>query len=114
MDAALDRCSSWNTLSFNTDDRQFSLAMLVDNLLSTGSSPEAAVAILEDCGKHLAQHWGLRFGEDIQLQSMIPCSANQHLGALAISLMMTPASDRASSIAGLPCGDVFSDIILLV
>ena len=49
---------------FSTDDQQFSLATFVDNLHSIGRSPEAAVAILEDCGKHLAQHWGLRFGED--------------------------------------------------
>ena len=64
LDAAQQRCWNWNILGFSSAGRELSLAIVVDNLLSTGSSLEAAVAILQDCKKHVSQHWGLHFGED--------------------------------------------------
>ena len=76
LDAALHRCDFWNTLSFNTHDRQFSLATFVDNLLSSGKSPEAAVAILEDCGQHLSKYWQLKFGEDSK--EFLVCRGYRH------------------------------------
>ena len=51
-------------MAFRANDRTFSLASFVDNLLSTGRSPEAAIAILQDCEDYVSQHWGLKFGDE--------------------------------------------------
>ena len=40
------------------------MATFVDNLLSTGASPENATSILDDCEVYLKNHWKLHFGPE--------------------------------------------------
>ena len=64
LDAARARLNKWRTLCFKTQGHPYAVATFVDNLLSTGSSPESATAILDDCEAYLSKYWFLSFGAD--------------------------------------------------
>ena len=54
----------WEPLSFKTDCCALSVATYIDNLFSTGTCAEDAVAILEDFEFHLLHSWSLSIGSD--------------------------------------------------
>ena len=64
LDAAESRLEEWKKHCFRVDNHCLALATFVDNLLTTGSSPEAATYILDDCENCLERVWFLKFGED--------------------------------------------------
>jgi hypothetical protein len=63
-DVIKHRHSAWEQLSFKTDSCALTLATYIDNLFSTGTCAEDAVAILEDCEHHLLHSWSLTIGND--------------------------------------------------
>ena len=54
-DVILKRHEVWEQLFFKTDADALALATYVDNLFSTGSCAEDAIAILSGCEVHLDQ-----------------------------------------------------------
>jgi len=76
LDAALARLDVWKSLSFSAEGYHYAMATFVDNLLSTGSSPENATAILDDCEAYLQRHWQLSFGADSR--EFIVCRGYPH------------------------------------
>ena len=53
LDAAINRMNHWKHLCFEADGHHFGLATFVDNLLTTGKTPETATALLDDCEAYL-------------------------------------------------------------
>ena len=64
LDVAGDRLSAWNARCFAQNGCHYALATFVDNIITAGASPEAAISILEDCAAALATKWDLSMGED--------------------------------------------------
>ena len=62
LDAARARHQNWSSMCFAAGEHKFALATYVDNLLATGSDPESATAILDDCEEYLSRHWHLQYG----------------------------------------------------
>ena len=54
-------------MSFKTDDSALALAVYIDNIFSTGTSADDAVAILQDCEHHLYHSWALSIGGDSKM-----------------------------------------------
>ena len=81
LDAALCRSSAWRLQGFSTEGFVCSLATYVDNLVSFGTSPEAAIGILSDCGEHLRRQWFLSFGpESMEYMTCRGYPDNIHVG----------------------------------
>ena len=64
LDVASRRMSTWVPNCLTQNGCSFALATFVDNLISTGSTPEGAIKILEDCAEELASHWQLSIGQE--------------------------------------------------
>ena len=58
------RHREWEHFCFKTDTSQLALAVYIDNIFSTGSCAEDAIAILRDCERHLQELWELAIGDD--------------------------------------------------
>lgn len=54
----------WEITSFKTDQCSLALSTYVDNIFSTDTCAEDALAILEDCEQYLGECWSLKIGED--------------------------------------------------
>ncbi len=63
-DCAVHRHHHWKTLCFKVPGCNLALATFVDNLLTTGITPEDATAILDDCEAYLKRRWFLEYGAD--------------------------------------------------
>ena len=63
-DVVQKRHHVWEQLCYKTDHVALALATYVDNIFSTGSCAEDAVAVLRDCELHLDELWGLKIGDD--------------------------------------------------
>lgn len=64
LDVAEQRMHTWRPLAFSSAGVPCCLGTFVDNLLTTGSDPLSAVAILRDAEQALIQRWRLHFGSD--------------------------------------------------
>lgn len=76
LDVAAARVHYWATQCYSRNGCQCALASFVDNLISTGPSPEEAINILEDCASNLASTWELSIGADSK--EFMVCRGYQH------------------------------------
>ena len=76
LDVAADRLSVWNTRCFAQNGCHCALATFVDNIITAGATPEAAISILEDCAASLSSKWELNIGEDSK--EFLVCTGYPH------------------------------------